>query len=166
MVRTFIRQQFVQCIMEKFGKPDVIAGVATGGIAHGVLVAQEMGLPFVYVRSEVKKHGLTNMIEGEIQSGQSVVVIEDLVSTGGSSLKAVEALRNAGCDVKGMSAIFTYGFKVAADQFKKSKCKLSTLCDYSMLIQQALRSSYITEHDLKSLEEWRESPETWGNTSK
>jgi orotate phosphoribosyltransferase len=162
MVRTFIRQQFVQCIHEKFGKPDVIAGVATGGIAHGVLVAQEMGLPFVYVRSEAKKHGLTNMIEGDIQSGQSVVVIEDLVSTGGSSLKAVEALREAGCDVKGMAAIFTYGFKVASDHFKKSKCKLSTLCDYPNLIQQALRSNYITERDLESLEEWRNQPETWG----
>jgi orotate phosphoribosyltransferase len=160
-VRTFIRQQFVQCISEKFGKPDVIAGVATGGIAHGVLVAQDMGLPFVYVRSEAKKHGLTNMIEGDIQSGQSVVVIEDLVSTGGSSLKAVDALREAGCDVKGMAAIFTYGFKIAGDQFKKSKCKLSTLCDYSMLIQQALRSGYITDKDLESLEEWRENPDTW-----
>ncbi|MFI5151356.1 MAG: orotate phosphoribosyltransferase [Bacteroidia bacterium] len=160
-VRTFIRQQFVRCIHEKFGKPDVIAGVATGGIAHGVLVAQEMGLPFVYIRSEAKKHGMTNLIEGDIQSGQSVVVIEDLISTGGSSLKAVDALRDAGCDVKGMAAIFTYGFKIAGDQFKKSKCKLSTLCDYPILIQQALRSDYITEKDLESLAGWRESPDTW-----
>src|SRR6202008_4558170 len=107
--RTYIRQEFVTAITEKFGKPDVIAGVATGGIAQGALVAQEMGLPFVYVRSEAKKHGLTNMIEGDVESGQNVVVIEDLISTGGSSLKAVEALRERGCVVKGMAAIFTYG---------------------------------------------------------
>ena len=110
-VRTYIRQEFVNAIIENFGKPDVIAGVATGGIAQGVLVAQEMGLPFVYVRSEAKKHGLTNMIEGVIEKGQSVVVIEDLISTGGSSLKAVEALREAGCEVKGMAAIFSYDSK-------------------------------------------------------
>ncbi len=120
-VRTYIRQQFVNVINEQFGKPDVIAGVATGGIAHGALVAQEMGLPFVYIRSEAKKHGMSNMIEGVVEKGQSVVIIEDLISTGGSSLKALEALRAAGCDVKGMAAIFTYGFKVASDNFKKEK---------------------------------------------
>ncbi len=160
-VRTFIRQQFVQSILEKFGKPDVIAGVATGGIAHGVLVAEEMGLPFVYIRSEAKKHGLTNMIEGVIESGQSVVVIEDLISTGGSSLKAVEALRAAGCEVKGMAAIFTYGFQAALDEFKKSKCEVITLCDYQTLIKQALLSSFISEKELKSLEIWREDPSNW-----
>ncbi|HEV7231515.1 MAG TPA: orotate phosphoribosyltransferase [Bacteroidia bacterium] len=160
-VRTFIRQQFVQSISDTFGKPDLIAGVATGGIAHGVLVAQDLGLPFVYVRSEAKKHGLSNMIEGVIESGQSVVVIEDLISTGGSSLKAVEALREAGAEVKGMAAIFTYGFKAANDAFKKAKCDLLTICDYSSLIKQALASGYISENDLKSLAEWREKPESW-----
>ncbi len=161
-VRTYIRQQFVDAIMEKFGKPDVIAGVASGGIAQGALVAQEMGLPFVYVRSEAKKHGLTNMIEGIIEKGQSVVVIEDLISTGGSSLKAVEALREAGCKVKGMAAIFTYGFKTANDNFKKAKCELITLSNYDTMIAQALQSSYINEKDLLSLKTWRENPAEWG----
>jgi|ERR1019366_158552 orotate phosphoribosyltransferase len=161
-VRTYIRQQFVNVINEQFGKPDVVAGVATGGIAHGALVAQEMGLPFVYIRSEAKKHGLTNMIEGVVEKGQSVIIIEDLISTGGSSLKALEALHIAGCDVKGMAAIFTYGFKAAVDNFKKKKCKLVTLSDYDTLIKQALQSKYITEEDLKSLKEWRENPAEWG----
>jgi orotate phosphoribosyltransferase len=162
-VRTYIRQQFVNAINEKFAKPDVIAGVATGGIAQGALVAQELGLPFVYVRSEAKKHGMTNMIEGVVEKGQSVVVIEDLISTGGSSLKAVEALREAGCEVKGMAAIFTYGFKTADDNFKAAKCKLITLSNYDTLVKQALQSKYITEKDLKSLQEWRVNPSVWGN---
>jgi len=161
-VRTYIRQEFVNLILETFGKPDVIAGVATGGIAQGALVAQELGLPFVYVRSEAKKHGMTNLIEGVVEKGQSVVVIEDLISTGGSSLKAVETLLTAGCDVKGMAAIFTYGFKTAADNFKKAKCKVITLSNYEMLIKQALEREYITEKDLKSLKEWRENPSEWG----
>ncbi len=161
-VRTFIRQEFVESIIDTFGKPDVIAGVATGGIAQGALVAQEMGLPFVYIRSEAKKHGLTNMIEGVVEKGQSVVVIEDLISTGGSSLKAVEALREAGCEVKGMAAIFTYGFKTAGDNFKKAKCKLITLSNYETLVKKALQTEYITEKDLKSLQEWRENPAEWG----
>ncbi|MCW3071633.1 MAG: Orotate phosphoribosyltransferase [Bacteroidetes bacterium] len=161
-VRTYIRQQFVNAINEKYAKPDVIAGVATGGIAQGALVAQELGLPFVYIRSEAKKHGLTNMIEGVVEKGQSVVVIEDLISTGGSSLKAVEALREAGCEVKGMAAIFTYGFQAAEDNFKNAKCKLLTLSDYETLIRQALQSKYVTEKDLKSLQEWRENPAEWG----
>jgi orotate phosphoribosyltransferase len=160
-IRTYIRQEFVNAITEHFGKPDVIAGVATGGIAQGALVAQELGVPFVYIRSEAKKHGLTNMIEGVVETGQSVVVIEDLISTGGSSLKAVEALRDAGCEVKGMAAIFTYGFKAASDSFKKSKCKLVTLSDYETLVKQALQSNYITEKNLKSLKEWRENPAEW-----
>lgn len=160
-VRTFIRQEFVKSVVEKFGKPDVIAGVATGGIAQGALVAQELGLPFVYIRSEAKKHGLTNMIEGVVEKGQSVVVIEDLISTGGSSLKAVEALREAGCEVKGMAAIFTYGFKTATDNFKKANCKLITLSNYELLIKQALQSNYITDKDLKSLQQWRENPAEW-----
>jgi orotate phosphoribosyltransferase len=162
-VRTYIRQEFVDVIRREFGKPDVIAGVATGGIAQGALIAQEMGLPFVYVRSEAKKHGLTNMIEGIVEKGQSVVVVEDLVSTGGSSLKAVEALRNAGCEVKGMVAIFTYGFKTATENFEKAHCKLVTLSNYATLIKQALQSDYITEKDLQSLKKWAENPAAWSN---
>lgn len=163
-IRTYIRQQFTEVINANFGKPDVIAGVATGGIAIGALVAQEMGLPFVYVRSEAKKHGLTNMIEGEIESGQTVVVIEDLISTGGSSLKAVEALKEKGCNVKGMVAIFTYGFDEATQNFKKAKCRVETLTNYTTLVQAAVKKEYITEKDVKSLKEWRTNPSAWGTT--
>jgi orotate phosphoribosyltransferase len=160
-IRTYIRQQYVNAINQDFAKPDVIAGVATGGIAQGALVAQEMGLPFVYVRSEAKKHGLTNMIEGDIENGQSVVVIEDLISTGGSSLKAVEALREKGCNVKGMAAIFTYGFDVAENNFKKADCKVVTLTNYTTLINVALDKGYVSEKDIASLTEWRSNPDTW-----
>jgi len=161
-IRTYIRQQFAEIIREEFGTPDVIAGVATGAIAQGVLVAQDLGLPFVYVRSAPKEHGLANLIEGVVEKGQSVVVIEDLISTGGSSLKAVEALRNAGCDVKGMAAIFTYGFPKAAESFEKANCKLVTLSDYNSLLQQACESNFIKEEDLARLSEWREAPDKWG----
>ncbi len=161
-IRTYIRQQFVNAVVEQFGKPDVIAGVATGGIAHGALIAQELGVPFVYVRSEAKKHGLSNLIEGVVEKGQTVVIIEDLISTGSSSLNALNALREAGCDVKGMVAIFTYEFKVAADNFKKAKCKLVTLSSYSVMLKQAVESSYIKEKELLSLNEWREDPSKWG----
>ena len=160
-IRTFIRQQFVSLINEKFATPDVIAGVATGGIAIGALVAQEMGLPFVYIRSEAKKHGLTNMIEGELTSGQNVVVIEDLISTAGSSLKAVEALREKGANVKGMVAIFTYGFDVANEKLKEANCITNSLCDYNTLIEVALKHEYINESDLESLQNWRENPSIW-----
>ncbi|MFN6039042.1 MAG: orotate phosphoribosyltransferase [Bacteroidota bacterium] len=162
-IRTFIRQQFATSLTEKYGKPDVIAGVATGGIAIGALVAQELNLPFVYIRSEAKKHGLTNMIEGEIESGQSVVVIEDLISTGGSSLKAVHALREKGCNVKGLVAIFTYGFDTAKEAFHDSKCDFFTLCNYEVLIKKALDGNYVTEKDLETLKKWNKNPETWGN---
>ena len=161
-IRTYIRQQLVQSINSNFGKPDVIAGVATGAIAQGALVAEAMGLPFVYIRSSAKEHGMGNLIEGNIEKGQSVVVVEDLISTGMSSLKAVDALRDANCDVKGMVAIFTYGFKTASENFKKAKCKLHTLSDYEILIKQALQSNYINEKDLKSLKAWRENPAEWG----
>lgn len=161
-IRTYIRQQLVQNITANYGNPDVIAGVATGAIAQGALVAEAMGLPFVYVRASAKEHGMGNLIEGKIEKGQTVVVVEDLISTGMSSLKAVDALRNADCDVKGMVAIFSYGFKVASDNFKKAKCKLNTLSDYDALIKQALKSNFITENDLKSLKAWRENPEEWG----
>ena len=161
VIRTYIRQQLVIAITEHFGKPDVIAGVATAGIAQGVLIAQELGLPFVYVRSEAKAHGLTNLIEGVIESGQSVVVIEDLISTGKSSLNAVDALREKGCDVKGMAAIFSYGFKAAEENFKQKKCDYVTLSNYDALIDQALKSNDITSEDLDSLKAWRENPATW-----
>jgi orotate phosphoribosyltransferase len=161
-IRNYIRQQFVEIITDEFGIPEVIAGVATGGIAIGALVAQEMGLPFVYVRSSEKGHGLGNVIEGVVESGQSVVVIEDLISTGTSSIKAVEALQSAGCKVLGMAAIFTYGFKTADDNFKKAKCSLVTLTNYETLIQQAANNSYVMEGDLITLEKWRENPAQWG----
>jgi orotate phosphoribosyltransferase len=160
-IRTYIRQQFVDTINKHFAKPDVIAGVATGGIAVGALVAQEMNLPFVYVRSEAKKHGLTNTVEGEIQSGQSVVVIEDLISTGSSSLKAVEALREKGCNVKGMVSIFTYGFAEADQNFKKAKCIVKTLTSYDVLINRALQKEYITEKEFESLKAWKANPSEW-----
>ncbi|MFU8844210.1 MAG: orotate phosphoribosyltransferase [Bacteroidales bacterium] len=161
-IRTFIRQQFVEIINEEFGKIDLIAGVATGAIAHGVLVAQELGLPFVYVRSTEKKHGLENQIEGYYESGQSVVVIEDLVSTGKSSLNAVNALRSAGCDVKGMLAIFSYNLPKALKNFEEAKCRVITLSNYDELIKQAIESNYISDKDLKSLINWRKEPESWG----
>jgi orotate phosphoribosyltransferase len=163
-IRTHIRQEFVRLIEDAYGKPDVIAGVATGGIAPGVLVAQELGLPFLYVRSEAKGHGLQNQIEGRIDSGQSVVVVEDLVSTGRSSLMAVEALRKAGCEVKGMVAIFTYGFDVAQAAFKAAECHLETVTNYNVLINQALKSGYITEAEKELLEDWRSNPAHWGQT--
>jgi len=161
-IRTYIRQEFTRTILEEFGKPDVIAGVATGGIAQGALVAQELGVPFVYIRSASKGHGMQNRIEGFLESGQSVVVVEDLISTGMSSLSAVEALREAGADVKGMVSIFTYGFDLAKANFKKEKVILHTLSDYENLIEQALKSEYIDEKNIDSLRKWRENPEKWG----
>lgn len=162
-IRTFIRQRFVDAVREMWGDVDVIAGVATGGIAQGALVAQELGKPFVYVRSEQKSHGLTNQIEGEIHEGQSVVVIEDLVSTGKSSLIAVRALREKGCVVKGMAAIFTYGLQVAADNFAKEDVELVTLTDYDTLIGVAKEEEYIHAHELESLAAWRVNPEKWSD---
>jgi orotate phosphoribosyltransferase len=161
-IRTYIRQQFVNIINEEYGSIDLVAGVATGAIAHGVLVAQELGLPFVYVRSAEKKHGLENLIEGYYESGQSVIVIEDLISTGKSSLNAVEALRGAGLKIKGMVAIFSYNLDKAIENFKKAKCQLITLSDYNELISQAVQNNYISEKDLKSLVKWRDDPEMWG----
>ncbi|MBO7200601.1 MAG: orotate phosphoribosyltransferase [Bacteroidales bacterium] len=160
-IRTFIRQRFVDIIVEQFGDVDVIAGVATGGIAQGALVAQELGKPFVYVRSEEKKHGLTNQIEGEIKSGQSVVVIEDLVSTGKSSLIAVNALREKGCNVKGMVAIFTYNLAVAKKNFEDADVVLRTLTNYDRLIEVAKEEEYIKDSAMDSLAKWRENPEKW-----
>jgi orotate phosphoribosyltransferase len=161
-IRTYIRQEFSKLIREEFGELDLIAGVATGAIAHGVLVAQELGLPFAYVRENKKEHGLTNQIEGVVESGQSVVIVEDLVSTGKSSLNAVKALREAGCNVKGMVAIFTYGLESAARNFKQENVILHTLTDYDHLIKFALEMKYIKESDKLSLVRWRENPEGWG----
>lgn len=159
--RTHIRQAFAETIINRFGKPDVIAGVATGGIPQGVLIAQELGLPFIYVRSAAKGHGMGNLVEGAFEKGQRVVVIEDLISTGGSSIKAVESLKEAGLVVRGLAAIFTYGFKVAKDSFDKAECPFVTLTDYSVLIEQALKSNYVGENDLAHLQNWRENPSTW-----
>ncbi|WP_107038242.1 orotate phosphoribosyltransferase [Brumimicrobium mesophilum] len=161
-IRTFIRQGFSKAVLEEFGKPDIIAGVATGGIAMGALVAQELGVPFVYVRSSAKGHGLENMIEGEYSSGSNVVVIEDLISTGGSSLKAVEALRAAGLNVKGVLAIFNYGFETATKAFEEANCQLNVLSNYEVMIKIALKQGTVTEKDMASLREWRISPSTWG----
>lgn len=160
-IRTFIRQEFVKVIERDFGKPDVIAGVATGGIALGALIAQELGIPFIYVRSDAKKHGLTNQVEGVCSAGQSVVVVEDLVSTGMSSLKAVDALNEKDLDIMGMVAIFSYGFDVAINNFKKADVNLVTLSDYSSLIQTATEMGYVTENNSKTLNLWRQDPKKW-----
>jgi len=160
-IRTSIRQTFAEQIAEKYSNVDVIVGVATGGIAIGALVAEEMGLPFIYVRSASKGHGLGNQIEGAYEEGQKVVVIEDLISTGGSSLKAVDALRSEGLIVQGLAAIFTYGFEVAVDNFEKANCEFFTLSDYDALLEQGVDSNYIKESDLASLKDWKSDPENW-----
>jgi len=165
-IRTYIRQQFVDVINEYFGKSDVIAGVATGGIAHGVLVAQEFGLPFIYVRPEPKQHGLSNAIEGYVEKGQSVIVIEDLISTGGSSLRAIEHLKDFGCSIKGMISIYTYNFKSAEENFKKNKLQVISLSNFDSLIKVALERSYITEDDFEQLKEWHKDPEGWSEKAK
>jgi orotate phosphoribosyltransferase len=162
-VRTYIRQELVRAIADSFGDIEVIAGVATAGIPQGILVAQELGLPFVYVRSSKKEHGMTNQIEGVINEGQSVVVVEDLVSTGKSSLNAVHALREAKANVKGMAAIFTYGLAIAEKNFKEVDCKLVTLSDYNALITEAVNNEYISANDEASLLEWRKDPQAWSD---
>jgi len=160
-IRTFIRQAYSEAVLDYFGKPDVIAGVATGGIAQGALVAQELGLPFIYIRSSAKEHGMGNQIEGHFEKGQKVVVIEDLISTGGSSIKAIEALKTAGLEVKGLIAIFTYGFKVADDNFNDANCPYVTLTNYDFMIEEALKKDYITKNDVSSLRAWKDQPSTW-----
>ena len=160
-IRTFIRQAYSEVILEKYGKPDLIAGVATGGIAQGALVAQELGIPFVYVRSSAKGHGLGNQIEGDFEAGQKVVVIEDLISTGLSSLNAVQALRDSKAKVTGLVAIFTYGFEKARLNFEQAKCNYTTLTDYDNLLRQALQLDYITPKQLETLQTWRSNPEQW-----
>ena len=160
-VRVFLKEEIAKIAELEYGKPDVIAGVATGAIAIGVLVAQELGVPFVYVRPEPKKHGRKNQIEGHLESGQNVVVIEDLISTGNSSLNAVAALKEAGAVVKGMVAIFSYGFDVATQNFKDKKVNLKTLSNYENLLEQALDSNYISQKELATLQEWRAHPSEW-----
>ena len=160
-VRVFLKEEMAKIAELEYGKPDVIAGVATGAIAIGILVAQELGVPFVYVRPEPKKHGRKNQIEGHLESGQNVVVIEDLISTGKSSLNAVEALKEAGAVVKGMVAIFSYGFDVATENFKDKNVNLKTLSNYENLLEQALDSNYISEKELLTLQEWRANPSEW-----
>ena len=161
-VRSYIRDSFALLINELYPQTEIIAGVATGAISHGALAADKLGLPFVYVRSGTKEHGLGNQIEGYYQKGQKVVVIEDLISTGGSSLNAVRALREAGCEVLGMTAIFTYEFQKAADAFAAEKCALNTLCNYSVLTETAVATGYITEADVETLKKWRKDPSAWG----
>lgn len=160
-IRSFIKVELCRLIMENFTDVDAIAGVATGAIAQGALVADTLGLPYVYVRSTPKNHGLENLIEGNLRPGQKVVVIEDLISTGGSSLKAVEAIRNAGCEVVGMAAIFTYGFPVAEEAFKNANVTLCTLSNYNSMLEAALVSGYIKDGDIETLKEWRKDPANW-----
>ena len=161
-IRTLVRDEFVKTVKAKYPQAEVIAGVATGAIAQGALVAQELGLPFIYVRSSPKDHGLGNLIEGDLKAGQKVVVIEDLISTGGSSLKAAEAVRAAGGEVLGMGAIFTYGLPVSEHAFKEHKVELTTLSNYNAMIETAVATGYVKEEQVETLKEWRKSPDTWG----
>lgn len=160
-IRTFIRQELVKLIENKFGKPDVIAGVATAAIAQGVLVAEAMGLPFVYVRPSAKDHGMKNTIEGEVKEHQTAVVIEDLISTGKSSLQAVKDLRDIGVIVKGLVSIFTYGFDTTQESFKKAACPVYSLSNYEAIIKEALETGYITKKDVEVLRLWRQHPADW-----
>jgi len=161
-VRHYIKNQFAQIILEKYPEVDVIAGVATGAIAQGALVADLLEKPFIYIRSAPKGHGLENMIEGDLKSGQKVVIIEDLISTGGSSLKAVDAVKNAGGIILGMLAVFTYGFQTATDNFTAAGVELTTLSDYATLLKIAAKTKYISKIDISTLENWRENPSEWG----
>ena len=160
-LRSFIKQELVHAVLKHFPQADAVAGVATGAIAQGALVADALHLPFVYVRSKPKDHGLENLIEGELEPGAKVVVIEDLISTGGSSLKAIEALRRSGCTVVGMVAAYTYGFSVAEEAFREADVQLVTLTDYDHVVAQALATGYITPADVELLNDWRRSPQTW-----
>ncbi len=160
-IRSFIKVELCRMILENFPEVDAVAGVATGAIAQGALVADTLSLPYVYVRSTPKDHGLENLIEGSLKPGTRVVVIEDLISTGGSSLKAVEALRAAGCEVVGLAALFTYGFPVAEKAFEKANVKLITLSNYNAMLEAALATNYIQESDLATLREWRKDPASW-----
>ncbi|MDE6197606.1 MAG: orotate phosphoribosyltransferase [Muribaculaceae bacterium] len=160
-VRSFIKIELTRTILEQFPEVEAVAGVATGAIAQGALVADLLNVPYAYVRSTPKDHGLENLIEGDLRQGQKVVVVEDLVSTGKSSLKAVEAIRNAGCEVVGMVALFTYGFPVAEENFAAEGVRLVTLSDYNSLLEVALDTKYISESDFVTLQQWRQDPANW-----
>ena len=161
-IRTYIRQKLTQLVQEEYGSVDLIVGVATAGIPQGALVAQELGLPFAYVRAKAKEHGTGSLIEGEIVEGQRVVLVEDLISTGKSSLAAVAALRDAGLSVAGLVSIFTYGFDVADENFAAAKCRYSSLSNYNALIEYASEHSFIASSDIELLRKWRENPAEWG----
>ncbi len=161
IIRNYIREEMAKQLESLYGKPDVVAGVATGAIGIGMLVADYLGLPFIYVRPEPKSHGRKNQIEGRLEANQNLVVVEDLISTGKSSLNAVEALTNEGANVKGMLAIFNYGFDIAKENFETRDIELHTLGDYDHLIQEASETGYIKEEQLNTLLEWRKSPSTW-----
>lgn len=161
-LRTWVKQELVHAVISQFPEADAVAGVATGAIAQGALVADALNMPFVYVRSKAKDHGMQNLIEGELPEGAKVVVIEDLISTGGSSLKAVEALRAAGFEVVGMVASYTYGFPVAKQAFEQANVRLVTLTDYEHVVEEALETGYIAEEDKPLLNEWRKDPAHWG----
>jgi orotate phosphoribosyltransferase len=160
-IRNFVRENFARQIEELYGKPDVIAGVATGAIGIGMLVAEYMNLPFIYVRPEAKGHGRKNQIEGHLESGQTVVVIEDLISTGNSSLNAIKALQEANVTIKGLLAIFSYGFKISEDNFEKANIDLYTLSGYDPLIDTAVKSNYINASEAETLKSWRKDPSNW-----
>ncbi|GHT36959.1 orotate phosphoribosyltransferase [Bacteroidia bacterium] len=160
-IRNFIKIELARVISEKYENAEAIAGVATGAIAQGALVADLLGLPFVYIRATPKDHGLENLIEGELKPGSKVIVLEDLVSTGGSSLKAVGAVRNFGCEVIGMVAIFTHGFPISEQKFKEANVPLTTLSNYDAVIEEALRTDYIDKSELLTLQEWRKDPANW-----
>ncbi|CAI8307353.1 orotate phosphoribosyltransferase [Flavobacteriaceae bacterium] len=160
-IRNYVKSEMAKKLEDAYGKPDVIAGVATGAIGIGALVAEELGLPFVYVRPEAKKHGRKNQIEGHLEKGQNVVVVEDLISTGKSSLAAVDALKSAGATVKGMVAIFSYGFEVAKDNFEEKDLDLYTLSNYENLLEQALDTNFINENELEILSQWNANPSEW-----
>lgn len=161
-LRNFVKIELCRNIQEQFPEAEAVAGVATGAIAQGALVADELGKPFVYVRSKPKDHGMGNLIEGELPAGAKVVVVEDLISTGGSSLKAVEALRNAGYEVVGMVASYTYGFPIADDAFSKANVRLITISDYQHVVEVAAQTGYIKPEDVDILHEWRKDPNNWG----
>jgi len=161
-VRTLIKVELARLVREKYSQVDVIAGVATGAIAQGAMIADELGLPFIYIRSSPKGHGMENLVEGDLKSGQKVVIIEDLISTGGSSLKAVEAVRNGGGEVLGMMAIFTYGFPVAAKQFQVANVELTTLSNYEAVLNHLLKTEFIGKEEMETLKEWRKDPASWG----
>lgn len=160
-LRSFVKLELCHIIQEQFPEADAVAGVATGAIAQGALVADQLGLPFCYVRSKAKDHGMQNLIEGQVEPGAKVVVVEDLISTGGSSLKAVEALRQAGVEVVGMVASYTYGFPVAEEAFREAGVRLVTLTDYEAVVAEALKTGYISQSDVPLLAEWRKNPSEW-----